>query len=118
MAMKSNFMAAVQRTSQDLAEVAAPIAGRDSLTGGLRQSADLPKSTDGTNVASLQQAVQPAAAALPRADGRNRRSTTVYLDEVDYMHLKLLALKDRRKLNDYLLEAVQDYMKKIADRLS
>lgn len=117
MAIKSNFMAAVQRTSQDLAEVAGPIAEQDPATEGLRQSASLPKTADAPKAAALQHAAHPPV-ACPRADGRYRRGTTVYLHEADYMQLKLLALKERRKLNDYLLEAVQDYMKKIADRLS
>lgn len=119
MAMKPNFLAAVQRTSQDLAAVATEPA-KPKIAQPQTISPEVPRKAVENPMASptLERTIVPERVPPAKRQTRvERRSTTVYLDDADYMRLKLLAVRERRRLNDYLAEAVEDYMKKIADRL-
>lgn len=119
MAMKSNFLAAVQRTSQDLAAVATEPT-KPKIAQPQPVSPPVPRKAVENPMAPrpMERTTTPEKVVPGEPQTRvERRSTTVYLNDADYMRLKLLAVRERRKLNDYLAEAVEDYMEKIADRL-
>lgn len=98
MAMESNFLASLQRTSQDLAAVAIEPA-KPKIAQPQTISPPVPRKAIANPMAPppmvgtmLPEKVVPAKHRI-RVE---RRSTTVYLNDADYMRPKLLAVRERR----------------------
>jgi hypothetical protein len=113
MATKTNFLAAVQRKSLSLAEATRPGETIKLDDGDLAREKvpPVPVALENQITHGTQHKSRPVSDTAPR------RGTTVYIEEANYMRLKILGLKERRKLNHYLSEAVDDYLNKIADKL-
>nr|WP_181377357.1 hypothetical protein [Ochrobactrum sp. LM19]AJW30027.1 hypothetical protein pLM19O2_p82 [Ochrobactrum sp. LM19] len=58
-----------------------------------------------------------SATSVTSASAGQRVSATIYMDQQIYRRLKVLAAIEGNRLNDYFLEALDDYIARIGDRL-
>lgn len=106
MAQKPDFMKAVRRVGQQMEQTAQ----LHNSKATANETEILASATQGFEQRGAVKTVRAPSAA-------SRTSATIYMDHDLFRRFKILAALEDRKLNQYFLEAVDDYVAKIGDRL-
>lgn len=127
MALKQNFLRAVQKAGTGIVESTGETDGlRPADPRGMPEPLDDAAEPIKPEVPSKKLATMtsdPAVekgktSAAPGTPSLSRKLTTSFVIEREkYQQLKILSAMEGRRFNDYIVEAIDDLLKKMAERL-